>query len=310
MSAFNGEVVIVTGGARGLGRAAALQLGANGARVVVADRSWPEPPEAIAEEIAAAGGQAVTACYSVTDDDGAEAIVATAIDSFGRLDAVINNAGVFGARPIADLSTEEFRSVHDTHLIGSLQVIRHAWPHLIASPVSRIVNITSGGGYYGLPQMQAYSAAKGGIMSLTRALALEGQEHGILVNAVAPAARTGDPEFNRLRKERGEWGYFDMLLDNLGDRDGPEYAAPLYVYLASPACTVTDHFFVAGGARYARVFIGESQGWTAPGGDVPTQEELKVHFAEIDTTVPAFIPASMEESMRINSGNTAGILTI
>ena len=195
---FDGRVVIVTGAGRGIGRRHALLLAAKGARVVVADYgvgidgggSTPEPAEDVVKEIKDAGGEAVAHYASVADELGAKAIVDTAIDAFGRLDIVINNAGIHDPALFDAASVEQFQKMFGVHFFGSLFVSRAAWPHFVEAGYGRIVNTVSEAMLGGIPELTSYGSAKGAVFGLTRNLATEGSAHGIRVNALAPRAYT------------------------------------------------------------------------------------------------------------------------
>ena len=195
---FDDRVAIVTGAARGIGRSYALLLAARGARVVVADHgggpsgtgSSPEPAAEVVREITDAGGQAVACCASVSEESSAAQIVDAAIESFGRLDIVVNNAGIHDPGLFADLTIDQFHRMIEVHYLGTLFVIRSAWPHLVRAGYGRVVNTVSEAMLGGVAELTSYGAAKGAVFGLTRNLATEGQAHGIRVNAIAPRAYT------------------------------------------------------------------------------------------------------------------------
>ena len=195
---FDDRVVVVTGAGRGVGRSHAVLVAARGARVVVADYgvgidgsgSTPAPAEDVVKEIKDAGGEAV-ACYaSVADERGAKAIVDTAIETFGRIDVVINNAGIHNPALFDALSIELFRRMLEVHFFGSLFVCRAAWPHFVEAGYGRIVNTVSEAMLGGIPELTSYGSAKGAVFGLTRNLATEGVKYGIRANAIAPRAYT------------------------------------------------------------------------------------------------------------------------
>ena len=196
---FDGEVAIVTGagGRPSLGRAFAHLLAARGARVVVNDLGvGPDGhdrrrahADLVAAEIAEAGGEAVADAHSVADEGGASAIVQTALDRWGRVDILVNNAGVVVLADFDEVASEDIRNIIGVHLLGSIWMARAVWPHMRERGHGRIVNITSAS-LLGMRYVVPYGAAKGGILSLTRGLAVEGAPHGIKVNALGPAAAT------------------------------------------------------------------------------------------------------------------------
>ena len=191
---FDDRVALVTGGGRGIGRCHSVLLAQRGAKVVVADYgssidgsgSSSAPAEAVVGEIREAGGEAV-ACYaSVAEQSGAASIVEMALETFGRIDIVVNNAGIADKHPFGDLSADQFHRMLDVHFLGTLYVIQSAWPHLVRGGYGRIVNTTSEAVLGGQDQLASYGAAKGAVWALTRAIACESASFGILTNAVAP----------------------------------------------------------------------------------------------------------------------------
>lgn len=266
---FDQRVAIVTGAGRGLGRAYALALAARGARVLVNDSGSalagggadPEPAEAVAAEIAAGGGEALADTRSVADEDAGAAIVAAALERFGRLDVVVNNAGNMGPKPLEELRLRDLQSHLDVHALGTLAVTAAAWPHLVERGYGRVV-VTTSIGLFGGPFIAAYSTAKGAAFSLGRSLAPAGEEHGIRVNLLAPAAETRmvtDPE---LRAK--------VQLPPLPNghapapERGPEAVVPMLLALAHESCPSNGETYVAGLGRFARIFAAETRGVFAP----------------------------------------------
>src|SRR6185437_6308184 len=196
--AFDGEVAIVTGAGNGLGRAHALELASRGARVVVNDTGGDvegnglgsSVAQAVVDQIAAAGGEAVADHHSVADPAGAQAIVQAALDTFGQLDIVVNNAGILRDGSFAKLTPDRVDPVFDVHLRGAFHVTRPAWEIMRGRKYGRIINTSSGSGLFGNYGQANYAAAKMGLIGLTRVLAIEGERLGIRVNAIAPIARS------------------------------------------------------------------------------------------------------------------------
>jgi NAD(P)-dependent dehydrogenase (short-subunit alcohol dehydrogenase family) len=255
---YDGRAAIVTGGGRGIGRAHALLLAARGAKVVVADYggavdgsgSSSGPAEEVAGEIRAAGGEAV-ACYaSVAEEAGAASIVDTALSSFGRLDIVVNNAGISDKHLFGDLTNEQFRTMMDVHFFGTLYVTKAAWPHLVEAGYGRVVNTMSEGALGAEKFLSSYGAAKGAVWSLTRTLGNEGAEFGIRVNAVAPRARTRladdgagvitDPKILELRNQ-------------VMERMDPELVSVAMAYLAHESCELRGELLISGGGDVMRL---------------------------------------------------------
>lgn len=260
-----GRVVIVTGAGRGIGRAHALELARQGAKVVVNDVGAEldgsggsgSPAQQVVDEIGALGGEAVVNGDSVADWDGAGRIVGTALDRFGRLDAVVNNAGVVRDRMFANASEDEWDAVLAVHLKGHFCMARHAAAHWrdqakAGEPVdARIVNTSSGAGLMGSVGQAAYSAAKAGIAGLTLVQAAELGRYGVTVNAIAPSARTRMTEtvFAEMMTRPDDPDAFDAMA--------PENIAPLVVWLCSPGSAhVTGRVFELEGGK-----LSVADGW-------------------------------------------------
>jgi hypothetical protein len=264
---FDGRAVVVTGAGRGIGRSHALLLASRGAQVVVADYgaeldgsgSSSEPAQQVVDEIEAAGGEAVACHASVAEEDGAASIVATALERFGRLDAVINNAGISDMHRFEDLTIEQFRRMIDVHFLGTVLVTKHAWPHLVEAGYGRVVNTTSEGILGAQPMLTSYGAAKGAVWAFTRNIAAEGVERGILANAVCPRALTRMSEQGREAKGQQT----DPEVESILAKMKPDLVAPAAAYLAHESCTVNGEVLVAGGGEVFRmtpiVTLGISQ---------------------------------------------------
>lgn len=293
---FHGQAGIVTGAGRGLGRAFALDLARRGAAVVVNGR----PPqqggggevEAVADEINRSGGRAVLAYLSVDTAEAGRRLVETALDAFGSVDFVINNAGVLRNGPFETLPQGDLDAVLDVHLGASFFVGQPAFAAMRAKGYGRIVNVSSTTALIGLPGLSNYAAAKGGIISLTRAMAAEGGKHGVLVNALVPSAlgkmqaKSPIPGF----KER-----FAELRDTLAPRLSPETVAPLATYLASQACDRNGEIWTACAGRFARVATLFAPGWVAADADAVTAEDIAANIAEIAELDGGFEPSNLEE---------------
>ncbi len=272
---YDGRVAIVTGAGGGLGRSHALLLASRGAKVVVNDLGGSrdgsgggsEMADAVVQEIIDAGGEAVANYDGVHTWEGGQAIVQTALDSFGRVDVVINNAGILRDTSFAKLEEPQLDLVVKVHLYGAFHVARAAWNHLKEQGYGRIVNTTSGSGLYGNFGQSNYSAAKMGQVGLTRTLAIEGAKYGITANVIAPVAASRMTE--------------DIMPPQLLEKLEPEYVSPLVAYLASESCTESGKIYSVGGGYMARVAILEGEGATFEG--VPTPEDVADQWSEVNT---------------------------
>lgn len=257
------RVVIVTGAGRGIGRAHALAFAAEGASVVVNDygvgldgaEASSGPAQQVVEEIRAAGGRAVANASDVADWNGAEALVRTAIDEFGRLDVLVNNAGFLRDRMLVNMSEQEWDAVTRVHLKGHFAMLRHAAGHWRdefkagRTPDARIINTSSGAGLLGSIGQGNYAAAKAGIAELTIQAAAEMGRYGITVNAIAPAARTRMTEVTFADDMAAPEGGFDAMA--------PENVSPLVVWLGSAdSAGVTGRVFEVEGGK-----VSLAQGW-------------------------------------------------
>jgi NAD(P)-dependent dehydrogenase (short-subunit alcohol dehydrogenase family) len=281
---FDGKSVIVTGAGRGFGRAHAMAFAARGARVVVADYgtnvdgtgSSPEPAQTVAKEIDAAGGEAVACFASVADAAGAASMVETALDAFGGVDIVVNNAGICDPQFLADMTTEQFRRMQDTHYLGTVNVTKAAWPQLLAAPHGCVVNTTSEAILGNVPKSTAYSAAKGAVFSFTRGLALEGRQHGIRVNAVAPRGMTrmSDPPMLAKVFDQPEEAFVNPFYEAMT----PELVSPAVVFLAHQSCPLTGEVLICGGGRAVRLAVIETRGITR---ELMTPEDIAESLDEV-----------------------------
>ena len=282
---FDGRVAIVTGAGRGVGRSHAALLAAKGAKVVVADHgggldglgSSAGPAAAVVAEITAAGGTAV-ACYaSVAEEDSAQTIVGTALEAFGQVDIVINNAGIHDPGLFADLSAEQFRRMLDVHYFGTLNVTKAAWPHLVAAGYGRIVNTVSEAMLGGITQLSSYGAAKGAVFGLTRNLATEGLPLGIRANALAPRA------FTRLSASHSDALATEMSLpkeamDQINASMPPELCPPAAAFLAHESCPLNGEVLQAGMGGVARIAVVCGKGISSSS---VTAEEIAERIGEV-----------------------------
>lgn len=266
-----------------MGRAHALLLASRGAKVVVADPGVAVdgsggtngPADEVVHEIKAAGGDAV-ACYeSVAEESGAAAMVQTALDSFGRLDAVINNAGINGPELFENHTAEQFRRMAEVNYIGTALVCHAAWKHFMKSGGGRIVNTASEGPLGIHAMMTCYGGAKGGVIGLTLALAAEGAKYGIAVNGYSPriATRMSSPAVMS-----HVYGRPPESFSKLGSVFPPELASPAAVYLAHESCPLNGVMLCCGGGQVLRMAIMQNDGFTS---ENMTMETIAEHLDEI-----------------------------
>jgi NAD(P)-dependent dehydrogenase (short-subunit alcohol dehydrogenase family) len=282
---FDGKVALITGAGGGLGRQHALLLAARGALVVVNDLggavdgtgSDVGAAQRVVDEIKAAGGDAAADTNSVATREGGEAIVQTALDAFGRIDIVVNNAGILRDKSFGNMTPEMVDAVLDVHLRGAFHVTQPAWQHLREQGYGRIVSTSSASGLFGNFGQANYGAAKMGLVGFTRVLAVEGAKYNIKANAVAPLALTRMTE---------------PLLGPLGAKVAPEFVSPLVCYLAHDSCEATGRVFSAGGGRIAEVFIAETKGWYSP---ELSPEAVAEHWGEITDREDYAVPANTPE---------------
>lgn len=296
---FQGQTAIVTGAGRGLGRLYALELARRGASVLVndlggsmrghgADRG---PADEVVAEITAAGGTAVASHDSVASPEGGAAIVSAALEHFGTLDVVVSNAGIFGTTAFEDLTHDEWRRMLAVHLDGGFHLGQSAFRAMKSSGGGgRFVFVSSSAGMFGQPMEAHYAAAKAGLIGLMNVIAIEGEAHGILANAVLPT------------------GFSRMVTETVGDEKflaesgfmraiRPELVVPLVVFLASRACTFTHRSYSACAGRYARVFVGLGEGWLAGADTTPVAEDIADRLDEISATDSFLIPDSIVDEV-------------
>jgi NAD(P)-dependent dehydrogenase (short-subunit alcohol dehydrogenase family) len=287
---FDDRVAVITGAGGGLGKTYALELARRGAKVVVNDLggkadgtgSSASMADAVVKEITEAGGTAVANHDSVATPEGGEAIVKTALDHFGRVDVVVNNAGILRDKSFAKLSPEELEIVLDVHLKGGFYVTQPAFRSMKENSYGRIVFTASAAGIFGNFGQTNYGAAKMGLVGLMHVLAVEGAKSNIKCNAIAPVART------RLTEE---------LLGPLAEALDPDCVTPLVVYLCSEACEQTHEVYSVGGGRFARIFVGLAPGWNAGKAAKVSAEDVMAHLEQIRDPEGYVIPNSIADEM-------------
>ncbi|TAL04273.1 MAG: SDR family NAD(P)-dependent oxidoreductase [Rhodospirillaceae bacterium] len=301
---FQNRVVVITGAGNGLGRTYALDIARRGGAVVVNDLGVDiegvggshAAADKVVAEIKAAGGKAAANYDSVATTDGASRIVKAALDSFGRIDALINNAGNLRTALFENVSQEDRGSLFETHLAGTFNVTQAVWPHMKAQGYGRIVFTTSAAGMLGNPTQSAYGAAKAGITGLMNVLSQEGEPYGILCNGLMPNAtgRMGektvkdtDPEVMKKKAP---------FLSALGKSLEPEFTTGMGVYLASESCKTTHSIYSSLGGRMARVFIGITEGWQGSREQPATAEDIAANIVQIRDTAGDFhIPKKLTD---------------
>jgi NAD(P)-dependent dehydrogenase (short-subunit alcohol dehydrogenase family) len=287
---FEGRVAVVTGAGRGLGRAYARLLAERGAKVVVNDLggsmegegSDAGPAQKVVDQIVAAGGQAVADTHDVSTAAGGEAIIDTAIRSFGRIDVLVNNAGIIRYAGLPDIELDNLERHLAVHLLGSFNTMRAAWPHFVEQGYGRVV-LTTSSGMFGMDNNLSYAAAKAGTVGMARSAKLAGEPHGIKVNLIAPAAMTrmgGGPEEEPAETTEG-MPYMPSAA-----------VAPMVAYLAHENCPVSGEIYTAGAGRFARVFLASTEGYAHEGGAASVEDVAK-NWDAINDEKGYYVPADL-----------------
>lgn len=281
MSGVEGRVIVVTGAGGGLGREYAMLLASLGASVVINDLggsrdgsgSGSSMADGVVESIRAVGGKAVANYDSVATTEGAEALIKTAIDEFGAIHGLVNNAGILRDASFAKLTPENWDAVLKVHLYGGFNVTRAAWPHFREQNFGRVVMATSTSGIYGAFGQANYGAAKLGLVGLVNTLAVEGARNNIMANAVAPLAAT------RMTEDQAPAEFLAKLPR--------AFVAPIIAYLLSEENTDSGNVYVAGGGLVQRVVQYQSTGvrFDTP----PSVEELADRWSDVGDLTNAVI---------------------
>jgi NAD(P)-dependent dehydrogenase (short-subunit alcohol dehydrogenase family) len=277
---FDNRVAIVTGAGNGLGRAHALLLASRGAKVVVNDPGGARDgrgdshaaADKVVAEIKAAGGQAVANYDSVADKAGAKNIVQTAVDAFGTVDIVVNNAGILRDKSFPNMTMEDFDFVVQVHFLGTAYVTHAAWPILRQKAYGRVVVTSSNSGIYGNFGQTNYAGAKLALVGFVNALRLEGQKYNIMVNALAPVAGTRMTE--------------DLMTPEVLAKMKPEFVSPMVAYLCSEQCQHTGDVWAAGAGYFSRIEYREGPGMRL--GPQATVDDVAANIekiADLSTTV-------------------------
>ncbi len=292
---FDGRVAVVTGAGGGLGRTYALELARRGAAVVVNDLGGSvdgkggdhTAAQKVVDEIAAAGGDAAPSFDSVSTPEGGASIVRTAVDRFGKVDIVINNAGFLRDKSFLKLTWEDLDAVLDVHLKGAFYVSQPAFAVMKENGYGRFV-FTASNATFGNFGQSNYSAAKMGLVGLSNTLSVEGARSGILSNVIMPVAKT------RMTED---------LLGDFANYLAPEFVTPMVTYLASEANTTTHGAFSAAGGRYASVFWGLAKGWYAGQDGIPTAEDIAAHLGDITDRNGSIVPSSITDEIVALNGH-------
>jgi NAD(P)-dependent dehydrogenase (short-subunit alcohol dehydrogenase family) len=287
---FDGRVAVVTGAGGGIGRAYARLLAARGARVVVNDLgggvdgrgAGGAAADGVVAEIRAAGGVAIGNSDSVSTPEGGRAIVQSALDEFGRLDIVINNAGILRDGTFHKMTPESFESVIAVHLLGSFYVSQPAFVHMREAGYGRLVMTTSAAGLYGNFGQVNYSAAKLGLVGMAKSIAHEGAKYGVKANVIAPVALS--------RMTEG------LISAEMAQGFLPEAIAPVVAYLAHEDCVLSGEVLSAYGGHVGRVFVGETKGITMAGLSV---EDVAANIEHVMDTTHFEVPTDPNAALLV-----------
>jgi NAD(P)-dependent dehydrogenase (short-subunit alcohol dehydrogenase family) len=287
---FDGRVCVITGAGGGLGRSHALELARRGGKIVVNDLGGSvdgsgassSAAQRVVDEITEAGGEAVANYDSVATAEGGRAIVQAAVNAFGRVDVVVNNAGILRDKAFHKMDPAMVDAVIDVHLKGAFYVSQPAFALMREQGYGRIISTSSASGLFGNFGQANYGAAKAGLAGLTRVLAIEGAGHGIKVNAIAPIAATRMTE---------------NLLGDLAARVSPESVSPVVAYLAHHDCAVNGNIYSVAGGRVARIVAVETPGVVLP---ETTAEAFRDHLDDIDELSGTYHqPVSLDDETMI-----------
>ncbi len=309
---FDGRVAIITGAGTGMGRTYALAMAARGASVIVNDLgvdrrgvgSSTAVADAVVDEIRAAGGKAIASYVSVASKEGGEQIAAAALDAYGRIDVLVNNAAVHRLGPFETQTLEDIRVTMSAVLEAAFYVTQPVYRFMRKAGYGRVLMTSSSAGVLGLDSCAAYGAAKAGLVGLMNVLAIEGGDFGIQCNTLMPGAFTVEgiasnrggiasdvPEATRAVTARA-WG---AIKDGLA----PDYVTPLVLYLCSEQCRANQRIYSAIGGRYARAFVGMNYGWQGPTSKPAAPEEVDAHFNIVEDLGSYYVPEGAEGELKV-----------
>jgi NAD(P)-dependent dehydrogenase (short-subunit alcohol dehydrogenase family) len=290
---FDERVAVVTGAGRGLGAAYAQLLAQRGAIVVVndlggtteGDGSDPQPALKVVAEIEGAGGTAIPDFNDVSTVEGGAAVIETAIDAFGRIDVLVNNAGNIRWGVFPEAKSEDLNSLLAVHVGGSFNTSRAAWPHMLERGYGRIVMTTSSG-IFGEPGALGYPTAKAAVIGMMQSLKIAGAPHGILANAISPCAIT---------RMAGHDTVKELEPVDAATTMSPGLVAPMVAVLAHESCDSSGGIYLAGGSRFARIFIGVTTGCVPTMSRRATPEDIVDNWRAINDESGYYVPSDLQD---------------
>jgi NAD(P)-dependent dehydrogenase (short-subunit alcohol dehydrogenase family) len=303
---FDEQIAVITGAGGGLGKQYALLLASRGARIVVndtgasvtGDGSNTGAADAAAAEIRDLGGQAVADSHSVASPDGGQAIIDAALNTWGRVDILINNAGIVRDAPFEEMTADRLEPLLDVHLRGAFYVTRPAWKVMREQGYGRILNTCSAAGILGANGMSNYGSAKTGLIGLTRVLAAEAGSENIKINAIAPIAYTRMLAHSVDGVEQPDDPSAQAVLDDLVSQYlqklDPALVAPVAAFLTHPDCPVSGEIYTVGAGHVSRFFIGRTKGFYSPTLSI---EDVRDHLDTIRDEAGYTVPGGTADEM-------------
>jgi len=288
---FDGRVAAVTGAGRGIGRAYALLLGQLGAKVVVNDLGGSAlgrgqdtgPADEVVKQIQAAGGTATANYGDVSTVDGGKSVIDTAVEEFGAIDIVVNNAGNMVWASLPDATAETIEAHWAVHVRGSFNTLHAAWPYFLEKDYGRVV-LTTSAGMFGLPDNIGYAIAKASMIGMAKSLTVGRRDANININCIAPNAVTRLGA--RTAAEQAAQEAMAPVMD-------PALVAPMVAYLVHESCNVSGEAYVAGAGRFARLFVGVTPGYLHPGLAGVTVDDVAANWAAINDEAGYYVPGTL-----------------